>query len=102
MKRREESEESVRKRQIVDMPVPKVVEEHVEIAKVSSRDRFQQRFEEQSVGQERISGRIVGQVVDVPSRACGGGLGVRETRSRRASFGRSSSKTPTGTRARLR
>ena len=57
----------MRKRQIVDMPVPKVVEEHVEIAKVSSRDRFQQRFEEQSVGQERISGRIVEQVVDVPA-----------------------------------
>ena len=35
--------------QIVDMSVPKVVEEHVGITKVSSR-RGQQRFEEQCVG----------------------------------------------------
>ena len=47
MKRREESEESERKRQIVDMPVPKVVEEHVEIAFVSSREsvRWEHIFE---------------------------------------------------------
>ena len=48
------------------MPVPKVVEEHVEIAKFSLRDRVQQRLEEQSVGRERSSERGVEQVVDVP------------------------------------
>ena len=45
------------------MPVPKVVEEHVEITKVSSQNRVQQRFEEQSVGRERILERRVEQVV---------------------------------------
>ena len=50
---------------IVDMPVPKVVEEHVEITKVSSQNRVQQRSEEQSVVRERISECEVEQVVDV-------------------------------------
>ena len=42
-----------------------MVEEHVEISKVSSKNSVQQRFEEQSVG--RISERGVEQVVGVPA-----------------------------------
>ena len=53
--------------QIVDKTVPSVLEEHVEITKVSSRNRGQQRFEEQSVSQKRISECRVEQVVDVPA-----------------------------------
>ena len=48
--------------QIVDLPVPKVVEE------LSSRNTVQQPFQEQSVGQERISECGVEQVVPVPAR----------------------------------
>ena len=54
--------------QIVDMPVPEVVEEHVDIAKVSSQNRVPQLFQEQSAGQERISERRVEQTVDVPNK----------------------------------
>ena len=46
---------------------PKAVEEHVEIAKVFSRNGVQQRFEEHCVGWERNSERGVEQVVDVPT-----------------------------------
>ena len=53
--------------QIFDMPVPTVVEEHIGIAKVSSQNRVHQRFEEQSVGRERILKRRVEQIVDVPA-----------------------------------
>ena len=61
--------------QIVDMPVPKVVEEHVEITKVSSRNRAEQRFEEQSVGWEHLG---VQRRTGCPcaSRASGGGVPV--------------------------
>ena len=44
-----------------------MVEEHAEITKVFSRNRFTERFEEESVGRERISERRVEQVVDVPA-----------------------------------
>ena len=49
------------------MPVPTVVEEHVEISKVSSLNSVQQRFEEHCVGRERISEHEVEEVVDVPA-----------------------------------
>ena len=53
----------------VDVPVPR---EHAEITKVSSRNKVQQRFEDQSVGQERIECRVE-KVVDVPA---GSGLSL--------------------------
>ena len=74
----------------------------VEMAKVSSQNRVQQRFEEQSVGQERISERRVEQFVDGPA---GHMAEVSQSPGEtvEANFGRSSSKgTPTGTSARLR
>ena len=39
---------------IVDVPVPMVSEEHVDITKVSSQNRVQKRFKEQGVDGERI------------------------------------------------
>ena len=68
--------------QIVDLLVPNLGAEHVEVTKVSSWKRVQQRFEEQSVSQERISECRVEQVVGVPA-------GQMETRVSESSFGRS-------------
>ena len=42
-----------------------MLEEHHEVTEVSSQNRLQQRFLEQSVGRERISESRVEQVVDV-------------------------------------
>ena len=81
--------------QIVDIPVRKV-EEHVEITKVSSRNRFQQRFEEQRVGRERISECRVEQFVDVAA----GQMEVPQYPGAwvsQSSFGSFSGCTPTGT-----
>ena len=73
---------------IVDMPVPKVLEGHVEMTNVSSRNRVQQRLEEQSVGRKRISECGVEQV-DVSAGQLEVSQYPPETRVSQSSFGRS-------------